>query len=601
MTICDYRLLRLLLALLLVSAPFPSAMLQAQELKWATSARSGATDLGWGIATDSFGNIYVTGGFLGTVTFGAGEANETVLEPVRSDDMFVAKYAPDGTLLWAKSAGGAGSDVGRAIATDSSGNSYVTGSIDETATFGAGEANETVLEASFDMFVAKYAPDGTLLWATSAGGASFDPGFGIATDPLGNSYVTGKFVGTATFGAGEANQTVLEAVGNEAVGILDMFVAKYALDGTLLWATSAGGVLLDSHNSGIATDARGNIYVTGNIFGTATFGAGEANETVLEAGNRPDVFVAKYASAGTLLWATSAGGVGSDAGYAIATDPLGNSYMTGSFQSTAIFGAGEEHETVLSNSGIRDIFVAKYAPDGSLLWATSAGGAGQNFGNGISTDPSGNSYVTGWSFFGTSSGTVTFGAGEANQTVLEGASHHMFVAKYAPDGSLLWATGVAGTGQNASNGIATDARGNIYVTGWIDQTATFGAEPNETVLTSVGGSDIFVAKYSTGEVKDGDDDTDGVFDEVDFCPGTVLPEAVPTSGRLLPNRFALTGDGPGQTFATGGRGQTRQRFTIFDTRGCSCEQIIDHLGLGQGHRAHGCSIGVMRNFIRQLP
>ena len=65
------------------------------------------------------------------------------------------------------------------------------------------------------MFVAKYARDGTLLWATSAGGISCGrQGLGIATDPRGNSYVTGDFSGTATFGAGEANETVLSGAGD---------------------------------------------------------------------------------------------------------------------------------------------------------------------------------------------------------------------------------------------------------------------------------------------------------------------------------------------------------------------------------------------------
>ena len=90
------------------------------------------------------------------------------------------------------------------------------------------------------MFVAKYAPDGTLLWARSAGGIDTDRGLGIATDRGGNSYVTGRFLLTATFGAGEANETVLTAAGD-----FDVFVAKYASDGALLWARSAGGTGFD--------------------------------------------------------------------------------------------------------------------------------------------------------------------------------------------------------------------------------------------------------------------------------------------------------------------------------------------------------------------
>ena len=377
------------------------------------------------IATDRRGNSYVTGHFGGTATFGAGEANETVLEAGTSSHVFVAKYAHDGTLLWARSAGGDSSGVSLGLATDPRGNSYVTGEFSGTATFGAGEANETVLEAGdgVDLFVAKYARDGTLLWATSAGGASYDSARGIATDPRGDSYVTGEFSGTATFGAGEANETVLEAVASS-----DVFVAKYDPDGALLWATSAGGAGYDSARA-IATDPRGDSYVTGEFYGTATFGAGEANETVLEAGDSSDVFVAMYDSEGTLLWATSAGGAGYDSARAIAADPRGGSYVTGEFSGTATFGAGEADETVLEAGDSSDVFLAMYDRDGTLLWARSAGAGSSGLGRGLATDPRGDSfYVT-----GEFSDTATFGAGEANETVLEAeAGSDVFVAKYHP-------------------------------------------------------------------------------------------------------------------------------------------------------------------------
>jgi hypothetical protein len=400
---------------------------KSQQLKWATGAGDPGQDEGFGIATDPRGNSYVTGRFGGAATFGAGGANETELEAVSALDVFVAKYAPDGTLLWATSAGGPGRDIGIGIATDPGGNSYVTGFFDGTATFGAGEDNETVLEAvsALDVFVAKYAPDGTLLWARGAGGSGQDEGFGIATDPRGNSYVTGRFGGTATFGAGEANEAVLEAVAGE-----DPFVAKYAPDGTLLWATSARTAGIDTSGTsintgiGIATDPQGNSYVTGQFFGTATFGAGEDNETVLEAVSALDVFVAKYAPDGALLWARGAGGAAVDEALGVAIDPHDNSYVTGDFYGTATFGAGEANETVLEAAGpCDDVFVAKYAPDGTLLWATSAGGGGCDGGASIATDPRGNSYVT-----GRLGGTATFGVGEANETVLEGSG--IFVAKY---------------------------------------------------------------------------------------------------------------------------------------------------------------------------
>jgi len=105
-----------------------------------------------------------------------------------------------------------------------------------------------------------------LVWAKRAGGTSGDGGESVATDGAGNSYVTGTFVGTATFGSGETNQTILTAAGNQ-----DMFVAKYRSTGALVWAKRAGGTSGEELSLGIATDGAGNSYVTGFFHETATF------------------------------------------------------------------------------------------------------------------------------------------------------------------------------------------------------------------------------------------------------------------------------------------------------------------------------------------
>ena len=290
--------------------------------------------------------------------------------------------------------------------------------------------------------MAKYGPDGALLWATQAGGSALDFGVGIATSARGDSYVTGNFAGTATFGEGEPNETSLTATGSSD-RISDIFVAKYGPDGALQWATQAGGSAQD-FGVGIATSARGDSYVTGNFAGTATFGEGEPNETSLTSAGSIDIFMAKYGPDGALLWATRAGGSvghqappgagGLDEVFGIATSARGDSYVTGFFTDTATFGEGEPNETTLTATGsgdrISDIFVAKYGPDGALQWATQAGGGDDDgvggdddAGYGIATSARGDSYVTG-SF----EGTATFGEGEPNETEL--SSGGIFVAKY---------------------------------------------------------------------------------------------------------------------------------------------------------------------------
>ena len=261
-------------------------------------------------------------------------------------------------LVWARQAGGTINDEGFGIAVDRSGNSYVTGRFEATATFGPGEANETTLTSADgdDVFVAKYDSLGDAGLGQAGRGTS-DQGLGIGVDGSGNSYVTGFFQGTATFGPGEANETTLTSADGDNV-----FVAKYDSTGALVWAKRAGGTGVD-RGSGIAVDGSGNSYVTGRFQGTATFGPGEANETTLTSADEDNVFVAKYDSTGALVWAKQAvagtGGSAVDRGQGIGVDGSGNSYVTGFFNGTAIFGPGEANETTLTSAGVGDVFVAK--------------------------------------------------------------------------------------------------------------------------------------------------------------------------------------------------------------------------------------------------
>ena len=473
---------------------FFAGAIQAQDLIWARRAGGLSHDSGFDIVVDASGNSYITGHFDESALFAVGEVNETTLHSAGIVDIFVAKYDANGLLLWAKQAGGSELGQGFGIAVDGSGNSYIIGMFEGVATFGTDEANETILTSVGlrDIFIARYNTDGMLLWAKRAGGInSNDHGLSIGVDASGNSNVTGFFYDSATFGAGETNETFLNSPGT-----VDIFVAKYDADGMLLWAKRAGGGSFDFGDC-IELDASGNSYVTGAFEGSATFGAGEANETTLTSAGDRDIFVAKYDTDGLLVWVKPAGGSEGERGSGIAVDASGNSYVTGEFEVSATFGASGVNETTLNSTGATDIFVAKYNAAGFLLWVKSAGGSAGDEGSGIVVDASGSSYVT-----GEFEGSATFGAGEANETTLNTARPTgLFLANYDPDGLLLWAKkageGFAHFGFSVQVGL--DASNNKYISGLFEGFMTFGTgETNETMLSSAGDSDIFVAKYGSG-------------------------------------------------------------------------------------------------------
>jgi uncharacterized delta-60 repeat protein len=312
------------------------------------------------VTTVSDNSTVVTGYFYETATFGPGEPNETVLWSAGwyDDDIFIARYNPDGTLAWAKRAGGTDSDRGCGITTLSDDSTVVTGRFEGNATFGPGEPNETVLTSSggYDFFIARYNPDGTLEWAKRAGGSQREVGLAITTLSDNSTVVTGRFWDAATFGPDEPNETVLWSA-----GACDIFIAQYNPDGTLVYAKRAGGLDWDESH-GITTLLDNSTVVTGYFERSATFGLGEPNETVLTCIDCYDIFIARYNPDGTLAWAKDAECIEGNKGFGITSLSDNSSVVTGFFNESAIFGPDEPNETILTSAGGSDIFIARFEP-----------------------------------------------------------------------------------------------------------------------------------------------------------------------------------------------------------------------------------------------
>ena len=210
-------------------------MAQQPVITWVDGFGGAGEDFGWAVAVDDRTNVWSAGHFEAPAFFGSTNLLRSVAQ-----DAFVARYNRAGTLLWVRQGGGAVNDDARGIAVDGRGNAYVTGGFGEVATF----SQFTMKSAGQgDVFVAKYDPDGQLLWVRQAGGSEADLGRGIALDSAANVYVTGYFSGAASF---EGTRLV-------SGGSSDVFLAKYDADGNLLWARSAGGTNSDEGVS-IAVD-----------------------------------------------------------------------------------------------------------------------------------------------------------------------------------------------------------------------------------------------------------------------------------------------------------------------------------------------------------
>ena len=409
-------------------------------LVWNNFYGADGKDTAKGVVVDVGGNVYVIG-----------DSDATWGSPVNaltasSRDVYVAKFNSSGALQWNTFLGGADWDEGNGIAADLNGNVFVTGS--SWSTWGIPINSHS---QQTDAFVAKLNTNGILQWNTFLGGMYSDYGTAIVLDSIGNIYLTGN-------GASWGNPIRAYS------GSTDAFVAKLNGGGVLVWNTFLGGADNDEGVS-IAVDSLGNTFITGHSDGTW----GSPLRPI--AGT--DAFVAKLSAAGGLEWNTFLGGTGVDEGYGIAVYPGGIVYVTG-------WGNTTWGSPVQAFAGDWEVFVAKLNSSGTILWNTFLGGVGNDWNSAVTTDSTGNVFVTGRS-------NIAWGSPVRAFSGLEDS----FVAKLNPNGALQWNTFLGGTAADKGNDLAIDNNGNVYVAS--NSNTTWGSP----VRVYSGGQDGSVAKLNS--------------------------------------------------------------------------------------------------------
>lgn len=449
-----------------------SAFAQTPPWAWAKSAGGTGADYAESIAVDASGNTYMAGSFYSLgLSFGS---NTLTNNSSGTADIFLAKYSPNGNVLWAKEAGGMDEDVAYSVAVDDSGNTYVAGffysssiTFDSTTLFNSGMS-------SYDMFLVKYNANGNVLWAKVDGGTGDDYAKAVTVDVWGQFYVSGSFGSPSIM----FDSTTLT---NTNTGTDDIFLVKYAPDGNVLWAKAAGGTNPDFAYS-VSVDTSGNIYIAGS-FKSSTISFDSTPLFNIGAGSN-DVFLTKYAPNGNVLWAKAAGGTGEDEAYSVAVDASGNTFLAGTFVSSSI----TFDSTTLTSSGSYEIFLAKYDSNGNILWAKGAVGGNTDVAKSVSVDASGNIFLAGY-FLST---TLTFGSNTLSNNNSVGYPD-IYVAKFASDGNILWAKATGGNGYDYAFSASVDASGNIYVAGFFRNfSITFGS--TTLMNANPGYEDLFLAK-----------------------------------------------------------------------------------------------------------
>jgi hypothetical protein len=344
------------------------------------TATGTATTLGLSAATDASGNIYVAGYTTGDLS-GSGLTGNT--------DMFLTKYNATGTKIYTNQLGFSATGThGNAVATDASGNVFVAG--DTTGNLGASLAGTT------DMFLTEYDSNGNGIGTQQLGVSGNDTfGYAVATDASGNIYVAGSTTGGLD--------------SNAVTGSTDMFLTEYDSNGNGIGTQQLGVALQDTFGKSVATDASGNVYVTGNTTGNLVSGSGASTGAI-------DMFLTKYNASGTRIYTHQLGVSATNTyGISVATDAYGNVYVSGN--TTADFTSNTSLPASTS-----DFFLTKYNASGTKVYTQQLGVTGTNTsGNAVATYANGNVFVAGDTTGALDGGTLT-------------GSQDFFLTKYGADG-----------------------------------------------------------------------------------------------------------------------------------------------------------------------
>ena len=450
----------------------------------------------------------------------------------------------DPILVYSTYLGGDGDELseGSNLAVDSAGNAYITGATSSANFPTTPGAHDEVCNscglpggAGRDLFVTKLSADGsTLEYSTYVGGGASDFPSGIAVDLLGNVYVTG-LTASLDFPTVNPFQSGLN-------GSLDSFVTKLSADGSaLLYSTYLGGTAREN-GFAIAVDAAGSAYVAGETT-SSTFPTTNATLSPNSCGGSRDGFVTKLSVDGSsLVYSTYLCDGGFDRALAIAVDTAGNAYVAGAASSSTFpqpFGPTSGAFQTSFGGGASDGYLTKLNPAGSaLVYSTLLGGSSTSEqGAAVAVGTLGNAYVVG------QTDSSNFPLMNAVQPLFGGVLDATMTKLSADGATLVYSTYLGGSDSDSSTGVAVDALGNAFISGF---TVSPDFPTVNALQPSTGGNgDGFVTKlnaagsafiYST--YLGGSDFDHGIGIGVDSSGAAIVGGAPGRSTSPQPTRFS---------------------------------------------------------------
>ncbi len=439
----------------------------------------------YGLVADNAGNIYADG-----LTWAPTVGNVATTGTFQSTygggcDAFLVKFDSSGNRIWGTYYGGPNGDWANDLAIDPAGNLYLLGTTNSTSGISTPGTQQVAAGGSYDAFLGRFNSAGARIWGTYAGGTALDYPQSAACDALGHVYISGtadSYTNIATPGSHMPARS----------GGHDDFLIQYDSTGIRQWGTYYGGT--SDEFSGVVTTYGSFVYLAGYTYSTSGIATSGAHHPA-KAGSS-DVFLSKFTTSGSRVWASYYGGAEGDLTGGIIADD-GSVYLLGATGSDTGIATPGCYQP--ARAGDQDAFVMQIdAGVGSLTWGTYFGGPGTE-----AVDYSrlcfgqlSDIYITG--FTSSTTGIATSGA---YHTSYGGGDQDAFFAKFSPIGTVYWSTYFGGTRTDIGKACAFDGK-NAYLAGQTSSPDSI-ATPGAFLTTGSSGTAYpqgFIAKFGITDI-----------------------------------------------------------------------------------------------------
>jgi hypothetical protein len=489
------------------------------------------------IATDRAGNAYAAGWTM-SPDFPVQNALQGTIATTVASDAVVAKFRPNGQLLWATYYGGDSAEVAYGIACDAAGNAAVVG-MTASPNFPVQNAFQTSLSGASDAFLLRLNSTGQRLWATYYGGSGGELANAVAYERSGNALFACGSTSSTNFPVANALQS------SHAGGTLDGFILKFSSSGQRLWATYYGGNGEDDLRA-IAADSTGAVIVVGTTSST-NFPVQNALQPAF-AGGTSDACVIKLTGSGQRLWATYYGGNRQDVGSAVAVDD----------RNSVIFGGASLSDTIPLLNAVQprraaalDAFLTSLDSAGRLQWGTFYGGNALEEIRGIAIARNRWVIACGYTY------SSNFPRWLSLQPYAGNGDAFLLMFHYV--GTLQWSTPFGGSGYDVFYSVATDTGVGFYACG----STTSADFPLQNPLQNqrLGSSDATIVRFDRETIRC------RVLRQP-LCAGDTATVEFTTTGSFFPdNSFTVvlsdsSGDFARSTLIGEQRGQSAGRVVV---------------------------------------